>query len=71
MSSLEKLRKTKTLNDIATLLGYKPKFLSFILYKTPTEKKYTEFPIPKKNGGVRKIKAPIAQLKGLQSGTPE
>lgn len=66
MSALEKLKTIETLNDVANLLGYKPKFLSFILYKIPNDDKYTEFPIPKKSGGVRIIKAPIPQLKHLQ-----
>jgi retron-type reverse transcriptase len=49
------------------LLGYKPKALSYILYKIPNDQKYIEFTIPKKNGGERKIKAPVDQIKHLQS----
>ena len=66
MSTLEKLQKTKSLSGLASLLGYKPKALSYILYKLPSEKKYIEFTIPKKNGGKRKIQAPTDQLKQLQ-----
>ncbi len=66
MSKLEKLRDTKSLSDLANLLGYKPKAVSYILYKIPSEKKYSAFTIPKKTGGERRIKAPIDPLKDLQ-----
>ncbi len=66
MTAFKKLKETQTLHDVADLLGYKPKALSYILYKIPNEEKYTEFLIPKKSGGVRKIKAPVAKLKHLQ-----
>jgi len=66
MSDLDKLQKTTSLSELAILLGYKPKALSYILYKIPNENKYSEFTIPKKNGGKRKIKAPTDQLKQLQ-----
>lgn len=63
---LEKLKNTKCLGDIAELLGYKPKAISYILYKIPEDKKYIEFEIPKKNGKKRKIKSPVEELKYLQ-----
>lgn len=66
MSSLEKLKSATSRRDLAELLGYKLKSLTYILYKIKDEDKYTEFSIPKKNGGVRQIKAPIDQLKKLQ-----
>ena len=40
MSSLEKLKQTKTLKDFAKLIGYQPKTLSYILYQIPEENKY-------------------------------
>jgi retron-type reverse transcriptase len=49
------------------LLGVRPKALSFLLYKTPTASKYTDFDIPKKSGGYREISAPIEKLRRLQS----
>ena len=64
--TLEKLQSTKNRSDLATLLGYRPNTLSFILYKIPDSCKYTEFTIPKSAGGSRKIKAPISRLKLLQ-----
>lgn len=67
MSQLEKLKETKSLSDLATLLGFQPRAVSYILYKIPEDKKYIEFEIPKKNGGKRIIKAPTEKLKQLQS----
>jgi RNA-directed DNA polymerase len=66
MTDLEKLKSCKTLNDLASLLNYKPSALAYILYKLPNATKYREFTIPKKDGGVRTIKAPQEHLKGLQ-----
>lgn len=66
MSRLEKLKKTSSLSDFAQLLGYKPRAVSYILYKIPEDKKYIEFEIPKKSGDARKIKAPTEKLKYLQ-----
>ncbi len=66
MSLLEKLKETKSLNDLAKLMGFKPKAVSYILYKIPESNKYIEFEIPKKNGKERKIKAPTEKLKHLQ-----
>ncbi len=66
MNALGKLKKTTSLSELAILLGYKPKALSYILYKIPSGNKYTEFTIPKNNGGTRRIKAPVDQLKTLQ-----
>lgn len=66
MSSLTKLKAAKSLDDIAALVGFKASALSYILYKLPESKKYTEFEIPKRSGGVRKIKAPDMRLRLLQ-----
>lgn len=64
MSFLTDLKRTKSLNDVAHLLGYKPKSLSYVIYKMPV--KYNTFTIPKKSGGVRAISAPCPELKLLQ-----
>jgi len=66
MSRLKKLKEAKSLSDLAELLGFKPKALSYILYKIPENNKYIEFEIPKKNGEKRLIKAPTEKLKKLQ-----
>lgn len=67
MSSLEKLQKAHSLTDLAKLLGFTPKGVSFVLYKMDPAKKYRSFDIPKKSGGVRTIHAPEPQLALLQS----
>jgi len=66
VSRLIKLRETKSLSELAVLLGFKPKAVSYILYKIPEKNKYIEFEISKKNGGKRLIKAPTEKLKKLQ-----
>src|SRR5438132_13859002 len=66
MSRLASLKAATSLSDVAVLLGFKPKAVSYILYKLPDAKKYKTFQIPKRNGGERTIKAPIDGLKLLQ-----
>ena len=66
MTTVEKLQATKNLSDLSKLLGYKPKAVSFILYKIPDAEKYESFSIKKSGGGVREIKAPVCRLKVLQ-----
>lgn len=65
MSFLTNLKSAKSLHDVAFLLGYKPKSLSYVVYKMPV--KYKTFTVPKKSGGVRTISAPSPELKLLQS----
>lgn len=67
MSSLEKLKKAGSLTDLAKLLGFTPKGVSYVLYKMDAAKKYRTFTIPKKSGGVRVIHAPEPRLALLQS----
>lgn len=67
MSSLSRLKSCTSLSDLARLVGYEPKKLSYILYKIPDGSKYAEFEIPKATKGVRKISAPIPELKLAQS----
>lgn len=64
MSFLTNLKSAKSLHDVAFLLGYKPKSLSYVIYKMPV--KYKTFAVPKKSGGVRNISAPCPELKLLQ-----
>lgn len=66
MSALKKLHDAKTIADVASILGFQPKKLSYILYVQPDSRKYREFDIPKKSGGVRRIAAPQGGLKLLQ-----
>lgn len=64
MTQLSTLRSAKKLHDIASLLGFKASALSFILYKDT--KKYKQFDIPKRHGGIRHISAPMPALKLVQ-----
>jgi len=64
MSKLILLRKALSINDLAAILKYQPKFLAYIAYKLPN--RYTTFEIPKASGGVRTISAPRSELKALQ-----
>lgn len=66
MSSLETLKAATSLNDVAELLGFKPKALAYVLYVKPVADRYTTFEIPKRSGGKRIISAPCAELKNLQ-----
>jgi RNA-directed DNA polymerase len=66
MSKLAQLKKSQSLSDLAKLLGFVPKAVSYILYKVPDADKYREFDIPKKSGGTRTIKAPSQPLRLLQ-----
>src|SRR5689334_17509091 len=66
MSRLAALKAATSLSDVATLLDFTPKAVSYILYKQPATTKYKTFQIPKRNGGQRTIKAPVDALKLLQ-----
>lgn len=66
MSKLKSLKSCENLKDLSLLLGYTPSSLAYILYKIPPDKKYIQFSIPKKSGGLRNIDAPIPKLKKLQ-----
>jgi len=66
---LEKLKTAKTNSDLAKLLGFKPKALTYLLYKSPSKTKYKKFSIPKRNGQLREIMAPNRRLKLLQKRT--
>lgn len=66
MSALAALKAARTLNDVARLLGYKPKHLAYLVRVMPPSVKYTQFTIPKRSGGHRTISAPRDELKQLQ-----
>lgn len=66
-NKLERLKSAQSVNDLAILLGFKAKNLTYIVYQIPGNVKYTSFQIPKKNGAPREIQAPIDKLKLLQS----
>lgn len=66
MATLEALKRATSLGDIARLLNFEPKGLSYILYFQADSEKYRTFAIPKRNGGRRIINAPQGGLKLLQ-----
>lgn len=66
VKTLDKLKAATGTHDLAALLGYKAKAISYILYKIPDDEKYRKFELPKKSGGVRKICAPNVHLRLLQ-----
>ena len=53
--------------DIAALLGVTYSQLTYLLYRSPESLRYTEFVIPKRSGGERRIMAPNKSLKLLQA----
>lgn len=63
---IDELRACSSRSDLAKLLGYPAKQLSYLLYKIPDAQKYSSFDIAKKNGGTRTIDAPIVRIKFLQ-----
>lgn len=65
MSKLALLRSAHGIHELAALLQYDPKALSYITYKIPS--RYTHFTISKSSGGTRSIAAPREELKALQA----
>lgn len=63
---LTELKKCTSIYDISDLLGFRAKYLAYILYTLKDSQKYTEFCISKKNGKTRQISAPTPRLKNLQ-----
>lgn len=53
--------------ELAKVLGYRLNRLTYIVYIIPEESQYIRFTIPKKNGGLREINSPCAELKNLQT----
>jgi RNA-directed DNA polymerase len=63
---LDHLKSAESLSDLARLLRFTPKGLSYVLYNTEPAQKYSTFEIPKRKGGTRSISAPKGALKLLQ-----
>lgn len=66
MSRLLDLKAAHSLHSFAPILGYTAKGLAYIIYGIPDTKKYNDFQIPKRSGGMRTISAPVPELKLLQ-----
>lgn len=60
------LKELQNKRDIATALDIEYKELTYILYGRKTDNLYITFEIPKRNGGVRTIEAPLEPLKSVQ-----
>ncbi|MBO0588212.1 retron Ec67 family RNA-directed DNA polymerase/endonuclease [Sporosarcina sp. E16_8] len=56
----------KNRNEFADLLKIPRKQLSYVLYIKGINNLYASFEIPKKDGGIRKINAPLEELKVIQ-----
>ncbi len=54
-------------SQVAQVLGISWRRLTYVLYRLDQGKKYHEFEIPKRAGGVRRIAAPLPPIAGLQS----
>lgn len=67
MRKIDALQKVKTKPELAELLGIKASSLTYLLYVLKPSTQYSNFEIPKKNGGRRTIHAPSKRLKKLQS----
>lgn len=61
-----KFNDIKTRNQLADFLTIPRKQLNYLLYFKDDDDLYTSFEIRKKNGGIRRIKAPIDELKDIQ-----
>lgn len=66
MSLLKNLQNARNRHDIARILDFQAKKLSYILYIQPEHEKYHQFQLPKKSGEMRIIQAPRLGLKTLQ-----
>lgn len=53
-------------NDLADFLSLQRGLLTYLLYVKGVDYFYQEFDIPKKSGGIRRIKAPTSALKAVQ-----
>ncbi|WP_339778525.1 retron Ec67 family RNA-directed DNA polymerase/endonuclease [uncultured Thalassospira sp.] len=71
MTKLDQLKTANNLSEFSEIIGYKPKNLSYIIYKIPDNKKYYTFSIEKKNGTERMINAPCERLKEVQQRTAQ
>lgn len=61
-----RLKVATNLYELADLLGVPYKHLTYVLYKIPDSRRYSELEIPKSDGSTRKILRPTKKLKSLQ-----
>ena len=55
-----------TFADLSILLDLEPKKLGYLMMKLSRSSLYSNFEIPKKSGGTRRISAPKLQLRIIQ-----
>lgn len=67
MKDLSALKDIRTKPELAKLLDVTPQNLTYTLYKIGRKDLYISFDIPKRNGGIRTIYAPVCNLKLIQS----
>ncbi len=65
-TTLEDFREANSIEDLAKILGYTAKSLSYLVYILDASLKYYSFEIRKRNGGKREILRPHFKLKLLQ-----
>ncbi len=63
---ITKFLEVETVRELAFILDTPYKTLKYNLYKARDEDKYEVFEIKKRNGGIRRICAPISGIKRLQ-----
>lgn len=66
MSQLSALKSSKSIHNVARLLGFRAAALAYVLYSKAPSDNYKIFEIPKRNGGTRRIAAPQGALKLIQ-----
>ena len=67
MRQIDHLKLLTTRAQFAAFLGVPVRTMTHILYVLTPANRYTSFDIPKRDGGVRKINAPVPVLKDLQT----
>lgn len=63
---MRKFSDIKSRNELADFLNVPRSVLSYVLYVKGISNLYSSFEIPKKSGGIRKINAPMEDLKDIQ-----
>lgn len=60
------IKGLKYKSELAKILGYELKYLTYLAYKVKENDKYKTISIPKKNGGSREINIPSKHLRNIQ-----
>lgn len=68
---MKQFDQIKTRNELSDFLKIPRSKLTYLIYKNDPNKLYETFDIPKKNGGIRQISAPVENLKQVQKNLSE